>query len=248
MSESDKHRAQDQLYSQPREAITGFVFDEAVVSVFEDMIGRSVPGYSTLLSMLPVLARRFVTPGSNCYDLGCSLGASTLALQQVINVNDVRIFAVDNSAAMVEQCRTNIERHPALAQVVVQMADVCETDIDNASMVLMNFTLQFIEAGLRNNLVEKIFSGLNPGGVFVLSEKIKFDDNQEQQRMTDLHHAFKKANGYSDLEISQKRTALENVLVPETIDEHRDRLVKAGFSEVMVWFQCFNFVSFIAIK
>ncbi len=248
MSKADKPGGQDRLYSQPRESITNFVFDEAVVRVFEDMIGRSVPGYSTLLSMLPVLSRTFVKAGTNCFDLGCSLGASTLALQQAIDVERVNVIAVDNSLAMVEQCRSNIEKHPGNASVEVRQADVCETEIDNASMVVMNFTLQFIAESQRSDLVDKIYRGMNEGGVFVLSEKIKFDDECEQQRLTDLHHAFKKANGYSDLEISQKRTALENVLLPETIHQHKQRLMSAGFSEVMVWFQCFNFVSFIAIK
>lgn len=248
MSKSDKPRVQDRLYSQPRESITNFVFDEAVVRVFEDMIGRSVPGYSTLLSMLPVLSRTFVKAGTNCYDLGCSLGASTLALQQVIDVDQVEIVAVDNSQAMVEQCRANIQKHPGMARVDVRQADVCEIEINNASMVVMNFTLQFIDESQRSGLIKKIYTGMNDGGVFVLSEKVKFEDEREQQRLTELHHAFKKANGYSDLEISQKRSALENVLVPETIDQHKQRLLNAGFSEVLVWFQCFNFVSFIAIK
>jgi len=239
---------QDKLYSQPREAITDFVFDESVVKVFEDMIGRSVPGYSTLLSMFPVLARNFVTEGSRCYDLGCSLGASTLAMQQGIDRQGVEIIAVDSSPAMTEQCSAIMQQHTDNAQVTVKQADICEINIENASMVVMNFTLQFISEDLRQGLVEKIFSGMNKGAVFVLSEKIQTTDPVVQERLTDLHHAFKKANGYSDLEISQKRASLEKVLVPESIETHMSRLRQAGFSEVFVWFQCFNFVSLLAIK
>ncbi|HED32910.1 MAG TPA: carboxy-S-adenosyl-L-methionine synthase CmoA [Gammaproteobacteria bacterium] len=252
----------DQLYSQPREAITEFVFDDAVVEVFEDMIGRSVPGYRTLLGMFPVLARDFVTPGSVCYDLGCSLGAATLALQQGINVQDVSIIAVDNAPSMVEKCRQVTAQYSAsvmaraeqqgLAQmrtrVDVVQADLCEMPMSNASLVVMNFTLQFIDEAVRQAQIEKIYAGMNPGGAFILSEKIKLPDAVEQNRLTALHHAFKKANGYSELEISQKRTALENVLVPQTIEQHISRLKRAGFTEVMVWFQCFNFVSLLAIR
>ena len=43
-------------------------------------------------------------------------------------------------------------------------------------------------------------------------------------------------------------SALENVLIPETITVHRERLMDAGFSSVDVWFQCFNFMSMLAIK
>ncbi len=238
----------DVLYAQPREAISGFVFDEAVVKVFEDMIGRSVPGYATLLSMLPVLARSFVTNNSCCYDLGCSLGAATLAIQQGIEEDNVDIISIDNSSAMVKQCQILTDQHRRKANVIVKQADICDVSLSNASLVVMNFTLQFIAEELRSELVNKIYNSLNSGGAFVLSEKIKFNDEMEQSRQTSLHHLFKKANGYSDLEISQKRSALDNVLIAETIEQHIDRIKKAGFSEVFVWFQCFNFVSFLAVK
>jgi len=239
---------QDNLYSQPREAISGFVFDENVVDVFEDMIGRSVPGYTTLLSMFPVLARSFVTHDSYCYDLGCSLGAATLALQQGIDQDNVEVFAVDNSPAMIKKCRYITAQHSSRAKVTVEEADICDYPIRNASLVVMNFTLQFVSMNARSALIGNIFTGLNPGGAFVLSEKIIFEDEQEQNRLISLHHDFKKANGYSDLEISQKRSSLDNVLIAETVAEHKTRLKQAGFSEVVVWFQCFNFVSILAIK
>jgi len=243
-----KNTDQDNLYSQPREAISGFVFDDSVVKVFEDMIGRSVPGYTTLLSMFPVLAQSFVKANSRCYDLGCSLGAATLAIQQGIKEKGVEIIALDNSSAMIKKCHTLTSEHRSHAKVTVRQADICESEITNASLVVMNFTLQFIQKEARESLINKIYSGLNPGGAFVLSEKIKCSNSKEQDRLIALHHDFKKANGYSDLEISQKRSALENVLVAETVDQHISRLKQAGFSEVLVWFQCFNFVSFLAVK
>ena len=240
---------QDRLYSQPREAITDFVFDQSVVKVFQDMIGRSVPGYSTLLSMLPVMVKQYVQQDSRCYDLGCSLGAATLAMRHSINKSGVNIVAVDNSAAMVDQCREYIKQDSANVPVKI----LCDDDINNiniehASMVIMNFTLQFFEKENRSSLIDKIYSGLNKNGVLLLSEKIECENNEEQEWMTDLHHGFKKANGYSDLEISQKRTALEDVLVPETVRQHKERLQQAGFKKSAVWFQCFNFVSILAVK
>jgi len=243
-----EHKNQDQLYSQPREAITSFAFDQSVVDVFEDMIGRSVPGYGTLLSMFPVMSRNFVKKHTRCYDLGCSLGASTLAMAQGIDQPGVSMIAVDNSPAMVEKCKNVIHKHVSNVEVEVHESDVCKLPIENASMVIMNFTLQFIEETLRLALIKKIFDGMNDSAVFILSEKIELADTVEQSRQISLHHAFKKANGYSDLEVSQKRSALENVLVPETVEQHIARLKSVGFSEVFVWFQCFNFVSIMAIK
>ena len=244
----NKSPQQDVLYSEPREAIAGFVFDQSVVQVFQDMIGRSVPAYSTLISMIPVLVRQYVQAGSRCYDLGCSLGATTLAMRHSIDQSGVSIVAVDNSAAMIERCDEYIKEDKADIPVEVVCDDINNIDIDQASIVVMNFTLQFIEKEKRIDLLKKINNGLNAGGVLLLSEKIEIEDKNEQQWMTELHHEFKKANGYSDLEISQKRTALEDVLIPETINKHKQRLQQAGFKKSIVWFQCFNFVSILAVK
>jgi len=244
----NKSSRQDALYSEPREAIADFVFDQSVVQVFQDMIGRSVPAYSTLLSMIPVLIRQYVQQDSRCYDLGCSLGAATLAMRHSINKSGVRIVAVDNSEAMTEQCRDYIKNDNADVPVEILCDDISNVDMVDASIVVMNFTLQFIEKEKRPGLIEKIYNGLNENGVLLLSEKIEFEDDEEQEWMTGLHHEFKKANGYSALEISQKRTALEDVLIPETVNQHKKRLQQAGFKKSIVWFQCFNFVSILAIK
>jgi tRNA (cmo5U34)-methyltransferase len=239
---------QDALYAEPREAITDFIFDQSVVRVFQDMIGRSVPGYSTLLSMIPVLIRKYNQPDSCCYDLGCSLGAATLAMRHSIDKENVKIIALDNSQSMINQCAEYIAQDKNNLPVELKCANVQDEHIKNASIVVMNFTLQFIDKNERLSLLENIYQGLKPGGVFLLSEKIKIDDASDQQLITDLHHEFKKANGYSDLEISQKRSALENILIPESVSQHKERLEKAGFKQSLVWFQCFNFISILAIK
>jgi tRNA (cmo5U34)-methyltransferase len=132
--------------------------------------------------------------------------------------------------------------------ITLQHADVLDVPLQPASVVVMNFTLQFIAADQRDALVRRIADALQPGGIFVLSEKICFADEDENQLQQTLHHAFKFNNGYSQLEISQKRTALENVLVPETLEAHRARLLDAGFSRVSVWFHCFNFMSLVAFR
>ena len=243
-----KKKPSDTLYAEPREAITEFVFDASVVRVFNDMIGRSVPGYSTILAMLPVLVRQYVQANSRCYDLGCSLGAATLAMRHSINQPGVEITAVDSSPAMIEQCERYLAEDHARLPVSTLCADIREIDIRDASLVVMNFTLQFVAPEQRLSLLQAINAGMKPGGALLVSEKIQFADADQQQWMTDLHHAFKKANGYSELEISQKRSALENVLIPETVDIHQQRFIDAGFERVSQWFQCFNFVSFLAVK
>lgn len=239
--------AKDSLYANPLGEINAFKFDEAVVDVFSDMIQRSVPGYSAMISAIGLLAERFSKDGGVCYDLGCSLGAATLAMRQQITAKDCRIVAIDNSEAMVERFRRNLQGQEGVP-VEVLLGDIRDFEIKNASVVVLNFTLQFIPIEDRERLLTSIYQGLLPGGILILSEKLAFDDVRQQALQTDMHHLFKKAQGYSDLEVSQKRAALENVLIPETFSTHRQRLLTAGFDSVEVWFQYFNFASMIALK
>ena len=241
--------SRDNIYQQPIDRIADFAFDEKVVAVFPDMIQRSVPGYNTIIAMTGVLAGRYAKADTNCYDLGCSLGASLHAMATQINKSNdqhkIRIIGIDNSPAMIERCKKLSEPYN---NVSLRCENITDSPIVNASVVVMNFTLQFISADQRTALLQKIYDGMQDGAVFVLSEKIVFSDAHLNQLNIELHHEFKKANGYSDLEISQKRSALENVLVPETLETHQQRLKQVGFKHCDVWFQCFNFASLVAIK
>lgn len=239
--------APDNLFAKPLEHVGRFCFDEQVATVFADMIGRSVPGYELTLNMIGVIAAHFSRSDSRCYDLGCSLGASTLAMRHCIP-DDCQIVAVDNSTAMVQRCRDNIARDTASPRVDILCADIQDIAVANASMVTLNFTLQFIAADQRLSLLEAIHRGLNPGGVLILSEKIALPGDHEQKLFESLHHDFKRTMGYSDLEIAQKRAALDQVLLADTTDSHKERLHMAGFREVYTWFQCLNFASWLAIK
>jgi len=238
----------DTLYSNPLTQVSAFVFDEAVVNVFPDMIKRSVPGYATIINMIGNLAERYAQADSYCYDLGCSLGAATLAMRHRIQAANCSIIGVDSSEAMIARCEQVIAADSAEIDVALHCTDLCEFPIHNASVAVLNFTLQFIAPEKRQTILRNIYNGLRSNGVLILSEKLAFDDEQHQALMIELHHNFKRANGYSDLEISQKRSAIENVLIPETLAAHRQRLKEAGFASVDVWFQCFNFASIIAIK
>lgn len=239
----------DNLYSNPIDQVSGFSFDQQVVDVFPDMINRSVPGYATVVAVSATLAERFCLPNTQIYDLGCSLGATSMAMAQATAGKDTQIIAVDNSPAMIDRLKVLIQASGlATEKIVPTLDDVNQIDIRNASLVAMNFTLQFIPIEARLSLLQKVSSGLVDQGVLILSEKIQFSDERSEQLFVDLHHDFKRGNGYSDLEISQKRDALEHVLIPETIEAHRERLLAAGFSRVETWFQCFNFVSLVAFR
>ncbi len=238
----------DTLFSAPIDKLGDWTFDERVAEVFPDMIQRSVPGYSNIISMIGMLAERFVTPGSQVYDLGCSLGAATLSVRRNIHYEGCKIIAVDNSPAMVERCRRHITAFKATTPVEVIEADIRDIDIENASMVVLNFTIQFLNPDDRLALLKKVYQGLKPGGALVLSEKFSFEDNQMGELLFNMHHDFKRANGYSELEISQKRSMLENVMLTDSVEAHKARLHEAGFEHSELWFQCFNFGSLVALK
>ncbi|WP_455220254.1 carboxy-S-adenosyl-L-methionine synthase CmoA [Kaarinaea lacus] len=244
---SDKNK-RDSLYSSFKMEIDKFLFDDNVADVFNDMIHRSVPGYDATIAMIGVLAERYAKPDTRCFDLGASLGAVTLEMEKNLKERNCKIIAVDNSAAMVQRLQKIVDSDARIDSVEVRQEDIRDTKISNASVVVLNFTLQFIPLDERSRIIQSIYDGLLPGSIFVLSEKIVFPDDNENNFQIDMHHEFKKLHGYSDLEISQKRTALENVLIPDTQKTHLKRLIDAGFQQVYVWFQCFNFISVVAIK
>ena len=241
----------DRIYATPQPQISDFAFNEAVVRVFPDMIKRSVPGYPTIVENIGVLAAQFAQPDSLLYDLGCSLGAVTQALRRHVRADGCRVVAVDNSPAMVERCREYLHAQDSMFQellpVSVEEGDILALAFQPSSVVALNFTLQFIAPDQRLALLGRIRQSLLPGGALILSEKLRFEDAGEQQLLTDLHIGFKRANGYSELEIAQKRSALDNVIKPDSLEQHRERLLKAGFSRVIPWFQCLNFASLIAL-
>jgi tRNA (cmo5U34)-methyltransferase len=164
------------------------------------------------------------------------------------NKNGCQIIAVDNSEAMVKRCSETIQAYRSETPVTVLQDDICNISIENASVVVLNFTLQFLTPDKRLKLLTNIYNGLLPGGILVLSEKFVFEDDLSHQLLIDLHLDFKRNNGYSELEISQKRSSLENVLIADTVEQHYQRLQNAGFKHNNLWYQCFNFGSIISIK
>jgi len=242
--------SRDSIFALPQSRIGDFAFDQQVADVFPDMISRSVPGYASILAMIEQLSARFAVPGSNIYDLGCSLGAASRLISPQVP-RDCTIYAIDNSAAMIDKLLHLLEQqsvNPKGCQIIAKQADVREVAMTNASFVVLNLTLQFVPLPDRPQLLQQVYQSLVSGGALLVSEKICFEDPYQQQLLTELHHDFKRAHGYSELEIAQKRTSIENILVPETLSTHCKRLRQVGFQQVAPWFQCFNFASILAVK
>jgi len=246
---SEQAAGKDRIYAQQQSVVERFRFDEQVAGVFPDMIRRSVPGYNTIIDMIGVLANRYAQHNTTLYDLGCSLGAATLAMAASLPPErGNRFVAVDNSAAMIQQAQQNLSATLAGHQVEWRCEDILTTEFAATSVAVLNFTLQFVPKAHRDAFMQRLGAAMQPGGIVILSEKIAFPEAEEDALQQAWHHDFKRVNGYSDLEISQKRAAIENVLIPEPIAAHEARLHAAGFTKVHLWFRCFNFISLVAVR
>jgi tRNA (cmo5U34)-methyltransferase len=244
MSDSSK----DRIYANKQDKVEKFVFDDKVANVFDDMIQRSVPGYSALNQLLPIVANQFIEENTNIYDLGCSLGEASISIANTTVCSNIKIHAVDYSIAMIEKLRSRLINLGFESFVQLEHKDVVAVDITNGSFVVLNYTLQFIDRPKRNTLIDKIYTGLNNGGALLISEKISYTDIEEDALMQKLHENYKRQNDYSEMEISQKRQALEDVLVRDTHAQHIERMQQAGFEKIFVLMKYLNFVSYLAIK
>jgi len=222
-----------------------FVFDDAVANVFPDMIRRSVPGYETVVPLTALLAARHLRtlpPGvRTCYDLGCSLGATTLAVLHQLGDLQATVIGVDNAPAMIERARAQIMD----PRVHFDLGDICDLPLQAAGVVILNYVLQFIPPTDRLQLLTGIRAALGEHGLLIVSGKIRFGDPTEQAFHEAAHLDFKRANGYQELEISGKRSALERVMILDTEEDLRASFAAAGFSTVRKWYQCPNWASFL---
>lgn len=247
----------DTLFTTPLDKAARFSFDEQVVACFPDMIRRSVPGYGQVLAMLPLFARRHCKYRqqdekgqrvSRVYDLGCSLGGATMALAGEFAAHDLQIKAVDISPAMTTEAQKLLSDNYPEHDIEVITADIRDIELEPCDMVILNLTLQFLPAADRVAVLEKIHATLSEGGILVLTEKTHAFDEQYDAWLVERYYDFKRANGYSEMEISGKRNALENVLITDTLDQHHERLSQVGFARHLTWFQFLNFVSIVAFK
>jgi tRNA (cmo5U34)-methyltransferase len=237
----------DQVFDQPREA-SDFEFGNEVVNVFDDMVGRSVPFYGEIQRMIAEIGKDFAAPGSNLYDLGCSTGASMLLLDKTVQ-DGVKFIGLDDSEEMLEKCRDKFHEHNIGHDFELNYADLNQgVKIENASLVNLCLTLQFIRPLNREQLVRQIYDGMNENGCLVLTEKVLGEDSLFNRLFIKYYYDMKRRHNYSDMEIAQKREALENVLIPYKLEENKALLKKCGFRLVDVFFKWYNFCGILAVK
>ncbi len=238
----------DKVFAARRRQTQPFSFNREVAAVFDDMLVRSVPLYRESLRRQVDLVTRFYRAGTRIYDLGCSHGNLGVNLQAAFKGTDFTLVGVDTSKPMLEKYRKRLRTPEPGRSVHLVCGAMEDIRIVDASVVVINLTLQFLDPAARDDLIHRIFAGMTPGGVLLLMEKTVHPDTVFQDLQLDIYRQFKRENGYSDLEISQKRDALEKVLIPDTLDTHFKRLHRAGFTQVDVWLKWFNFSALMAVK
>jgi tRNA (cmo5U34)-methyltransferase len=225
-----------------------FEFNEPVARVFDDMLERSVPFYKECQQMVIGLALNFAQKNSAVYDLGCSTGSLLRHLVRTIpEKQKIRFVGLDNSEAMLNKARGKLKGHLKRCELV-EVDLESDFELSDASVVIMNYTLQFIPPKRRAAMLKKIYQGLRPGGGLILIEKVRGESDGLNDLFVEQHHAYKRSQGYSKLEIAKKREALEKVLIPLKPGKHRDLLAGAGFRQIDVFFKWFNFAGFLAVK
>jgi tRNA (cmo5U34)-methyltransferase len=228
--------------------VADFKFDEKTVAVFDDMVARSVPFYHEIQRMLGELAADFAIPGTRVFDLGCSTGTTLLVLDRLLPP-EIGFVGVDNSADMLAKARGKFHHVGSARNLELRLQDLNQDRIvEHASVVVMNLTLQFVRPLNRERALRWIFEGLHSNGCLLLVEKQTPSASLVNRLFIDHYYAFKRRNGYSDLEIAQKREALENVLIPYRPEENRALLESIGFGPVEEFFRWYNFAGILAIK
>ncbi|PIE01516.1 MAG: carboxy-S-adenosyl-L-methionine synthase CmoA [Acidobacteria bacterium] len=238
----------DQLFQNTQPLWGSFQFDDSVTGVFDDMLNRSIPQYRELQDMILELIRIYYQPSSCIVDLGCSLGTLLAKIHCAMGDRIARQIGVDSSPHMIEKARTLLKENIPEAPVELLCRDILDYNLENTSVVIMNYTLQFIRPIQREKLMAKIWTQLKPGGILILSEKVLESVPKISSQFHDIYYNFKKKNGYTDTELANKRASLEHVLIPYSVKEYEELLEKAGFQSSHLFHKWFNFASILAIK
>ncbi len=238
----------DKVFSEEIKKPSDFKFGATVANAFDDMVERSVPFYNEIQRMIIELAAEHALPNTNVIDLGCSTGTTMIGLNPFVSDN-IKFVGIDDSAEMLKKCKLKLQEANFNREYELVLGDLHqEIKIENASVVILCLTLQFVRPIYREKLLKRIFDGLVPGGVLIISEKVLAEDSLFNRNFIKYYYDYKRRNQYSEMEISQKREALENVLIPYKLSENITMLREAGFSHTETFFKWYNFSGFIAIK
>jgi tRNA (cmo5U34)-methyltransferase len=243
--------ARDEVFGNTAARGSDFQFNEEVASVFDDMLVRSVPFYLEQQGLIEEIARRFALPDTRVVDLGCSTGTTLIRFANLLDPG-IELLGYDNSEPMLNRAKSNAADSGVSERITFSHGDFNENlddlVIENASVVTICWTLQFVRPLYRDRLIRKIYQGMVEGGVLIVTDKVLSNDSSMNPLFIDFYYDFKRRNQYSEVEISKKREALENVLIPYRLDENIELFRRYGFSTVETFFQWYNFAGFLCVK
>ncbi|MBZ0107160.1 MAG: carboxy-S-adenosyl-L-methionine synthase CmoA [Candidatus Scalindua rubra] len=244
--------SKDKIFVDKKDKVSDFNFGKETAAVFDDMLERSVPFYKELQRMMCEIAVDFAVDGTNIYDLGCSTGITLSNICDAVTTAakmDVKYIGIDYSQNMLDKCGERFAENKLTKDYSLICADLNNgVNITNASVVVMNLTLQFVRPLHREQVIKSIFNGLNANGCLILLEKVLGNNSDFNRMFIKYYYEMKKKNGYTELEIAQKREALENILVPYRLDENKALLKKSGFVHYDTFFKWYNFCGVVALK
>jgi len=218
-------------------------FDKSVAKNFDEHISKSIPFYKVTHDIIIKLSDFFLKENSLCYDLGCSNGTllKKIALRQ--EKKKVKFIGYDLSKDMILEAKKK-----KIKNLQFYQKDITKISFKKADMIICVYTLQFVEPKFRQVLLNRIFKSLNWGGVFILCEKIRGNDARFQDILTSLYYDYKKKKGFKTNEIYNKEASLRSVLEPYSIKTNIDFMKRAGFGDIMPFFQYLSFKGFFSIK
>ena len=224
-----------------------FAFNEEVVRVFDDMISRSIPLYREVMLCAVQWAKAYDQPHARILDLGCSTGTLLELIGRFFS-HRASLIGIDNSQAMLDQAQKKLEKTAEQHEILLHRQDAIEADFTGCDVIFMNYTLQFLPIPQRLAILSAAHQGLKEGGLLFLSEKVHSAVPVIQEVITRQYEAFKERNGYARMEIARKKEALEQILIPLTLDQQREMLCDAGFLKHEILLKMHGFTTFVAIK
>jgi tRNA (cmo5U34)-methyltransferase len=224
-------------------------FSFTTIRDFDAHIAREIRGYETLFSIASGLADTVIATGTNVYDLGCSTGRFLVSLaKRIADETDtfrrryVQFIGIEPNDNFADRHRDAPDSVTFIRKRVTP-----STQFENASLISAIFTLQFIPIHERQPVVRNIYEGLNPGGVFLLAEKVYSSDPEIDRLINNSHLDFKRE--ITDAaQILENDVRLRSIMRPLTLQENVSLLGNAGFNRCECFWRVNNFVALIAIK
>lgn len=221
-------------------------FDKSVVPVFDEHVRKSVPMYDEIHSLVTDISSWFLNDNTNVYDIGTSTGKVVLSLATKYPDKEINYIGIDNSQEMIIKAKENLSKYN---NVTILNEDVTKEYVfENASLVTSILTIQFIQEKHRQDLINRIYKGLNKGSAFIMVEKVVGSNARFNEIWTELYHELKLKNGLSEQHVFAKSKAIRGVMKPYTVNENLEMLTNAGFRDTDIFFKWNNFVGFVAIK